>query len=57
MNDKLIQASKDVEAAFQELHKARREALDSGNQFQLLVLNQLVLKLADVRETLNQVTK
>lgn len=56
MNDKLIQASKDVEAAFQELHKARREALDSGNQFQLLVLNQLVLKLADVRETLNQVT-
>ena len=57
MNDYLVQAGKDIEAAYQELKKARKEALDSGNQFQLLVLNEITTDLSHIRATLNQVTK
>jgi hypothetical protein len=56
MNDYLVQAGKDIEAAYQELKKARKEALDSGNQFQLLVLNEITTDLSHIRATLNQVT-
>lgn len=57
MNDYLIQASKDVEAAYQELHKARTLANDCYNPFQLIVIDQLLVQLSGIRATLNQVTE
>lgn len=57
MNDYLTQASKDVEAAYQELHKARALANDCYNPFQLIVIDQVLVQLSGIRATLNQVTE
>jgi len=57
MNDCLIQAAKDIEAAYQELQKARTIANDCYSPFQLIVLDQILVQLSGVRATLNQVTE
>lgn len=57
MNNYLTQAARDVEAAYQELQKARNLANDCYNPFQLIVLDQILAQLSGVRATLNQVTE